>query len=206
MQKSALDLGNKGKDSKYGYGLVQPPTNKEVNIFPDVPEDSWYEIEVNDMFLKGIISGYRDGNFYPKHTITRAEAVAMIGRAKKFSGQKSTTSFSDVPYDHFASGYINRAVEEGIISGYPDKTFQPGSKIIRGDVAVILQQTFDLPDSGVSVFTDVDAENRYYNSVNSLAALNITKGHPDGTFKPYLNITRAEFSVLLSKTIAEWSK
>ena len=203
MQKSALDLGDKGKDSKYGYGLVQPPTNKEVNIFPDVPEDSWYEIEVNDMFLKGIISGYRDGNFYPKHTITRAEAVAMIGRAKKLSGQKSTTSFSDVPYDHFASGYINRAVEEGIISGYPDKTFQPGSKIIRGDVAVILQQTFDLPDSGISVFSDVDAENRYYNSVNSLAALNITKGHPDGTFKPYLNITRAEFSVLLSKTIAE---
>ena len=157
---------------------MQPPTNKEVNIFPDVPEDSWYETEVNDMFLKGIISGYRDGNFYPKHTITRAEAVTMIGRAKKFSGQKSTTSFSDVPYDHFASGYINRAVEEGIISGYPDKTFQPGSKIIRGDVAVILQQTFDLPDSGVSVFSDVDAENRYYNSVNSLAALNITKGYP----------------------------
>ena len=45
------------------------------------------------MFLKGIISGYRDGNFYPKHTITRAEAVTMIGRAKKLSGQKSTTSF-----------------------------------------------------------------------------------------------------------------
>ena len=33
MQILALDLGDKGKDSKYGYGLVQPPTNKEVNIF-----------------------------------------------------------------------------------------------------------------------------------------------------------------------------
>ena len=206
MQKSTLDLGSKGKDDEYGFGLVQPPSNKEVSIFPDVPVDSWYETEVNDMFLNGIISGYRDGNFYPNHTITRAEAMAMIGRVKKFSGEKSITAFSDVPYDHFASGYIRRAVEEGIISGYPDKTFKPGSQIIRGDVAVILQQTFDLPESSGPSFLDVDAENRYYNSVNSLAAFNITKGHPDGTFKPYLNITRAEFSVLLSKTIAEWSK
>ena len=77
-------------------------------------------------FLNGIISGYGDGKFYPNDTITRAEAMAMIGRAKKFSGEKSITAFSDVPYDHFASGYIRRAVEEGIISGYPDQTFKPG--------------------------------------------------------------------------------
>ena len=206
MQKSALDLGKKGRDKEYGYGLVQPPINQEVSIFPDVAEGSWYGKEVNELFLKGIISGYRDGKLYPSNTITRAEAVAMIGRAKKLSGEKSATSFLDVPYDLFASGYIKRAVDEGIISGYPDKTFKPGSKIIRGDVAVILKKTFDLPNSSISVFSDVDSENRYYNSVNSLAALNITKGHLDGTFKPYLNITRAEFSVLLSKTIAEWSK
>ena len=138
-------------------------------------------------------------NFIQINTITRAEAVTMIGRAMKLSGEKSTTSFSDVPYDYFASGYINSATEEGIISGFPDKTFQPGSKIIRGDMAVILQQTFDLPDSGVSVFTDVDAENRYYNSVNSLAALRLQKVILMAHFKPYLNITRAEFSVLLIK-------
>ena len=28
MQKSALDLGKKGKDDEYGYGLVQTPSNK----------------------------------------------------------------------------------------------------------------------------------------------------------------------------------
>ena len=39
----------------------------------------------------------------------------MIGKAKKLSGEKSETSFSDVPYDHFASGYINSTIEEKII-------------------------------------------------------------------------------------------
>ena len=52
MQKSALDLGSKGKDDEYGFGLVQPPSNKDVNIFPDVPKDSWYETEVNDILFE----------------------------------------------------------------------------------------------------------------------------------------------------------
>ena len=46
------------------------------------------------------------------------------------------------------------------------------------------------------------SENRYYEAVNSLADLQITRGFKDGSFKPDLNITRAEFSVFLSKTLA----
>ena len=41
----------------------------------------------------------RDGKFYPGNTITRAEAVAMIGRAINLPGEKSNTVFTDVPYE-----------------------------------------------------------------------------------------------------------
>ena len=47
------------------------------------------------------------------------------------------------------------------------------------------------------------SENRYYDAVNSLASLQITRGYIDGTFRPNQNITRAEFSVFLSKTLAQ---
>ena len=94
MQKSCYwILAIKGKDSEYGYGLVQPPNEKDVHIFPDVAKGSWYEKEVNDLFFKGIIKGNKDGKFYPGNTITRAEAVAMIGRAMNLPGEKSTTVF-----------------------------------------------------------------------------------------------------------------
>ena len=96
MQKSALDLGKKGKDSEYGYGLVQLPNEKDVRIFPDVGKGSWYEKEVNDLFLKGVIQGNKDGKFNPGNTITRGEAVAMIGRAMNLPGEKTNTAFSDV--------------------------------------------------------------------------------------------------------------
>ena len=202
MQKNALDLGQKGKDAQYGYGLVQLPKSEDVQIFPDVRKGSWYEKEVNDLFLNGIISGNRDGKFYPGNNITRAEAVAMIGRAIKLPGEKSQTVFTDVPYDHFASGYINSATKEEIIAGFPGDVFKPGVPILRGDMAVILKNTFEIPDASEEYFNDVDVENRYYAAVNSLADLQITKGYIDGTFRPNQNITRAEFSVLLIKNFS----
>ncbi len=66
-------------------------------IFPDVAKGSWYEKEVNDLFLKGIIKGNKNGKFYPGNTITRAEAVAMIGRAINLPGEKSNTAFQMFP-------------------------------------------------------------------------------------------------------------
>ena len=201
MQNHALDLGNKGKDREYGYGLIQPPDD-QVQIFPDVAVGSWYEKEVNDLFLKGIIKGNKNGKFYPGNTITRAEAVTMIGRAMNLPGEKTNTAFSDVSKGHFASGYIKSATAQGIIKGFPDDTFRPGTPILRGDVAVILKRTFQFPDASKRYFADVESENRYYEAVNSLADLQITRGFKDGSFKPDLNITRAEFSVFLSKTLA----
>ena len=130
--------------------------SKDVQIFPDVGKGSWYEKEVNDLFLNGIISGNRDGKFYPGNNITRAEAVAMIGRAIKLPGEKSNTVFTDVPYDYFASGYINSATKEEIISGFPGDIFKPGIPILRGDMAVILKRTFEIPDASERYFKDVD--------------------------------------------------
>ena len=137
----------------------------------------------------------------PSAPVTRAEAVAMLSRALELSGVKSETEFSDVPYGHFASGYINSATNAQIIGGFKDRTFHPGANIIRGDVAVILQRAFHYPDASQAVFTDVGSEKHYYQAANSLFAQNISKGYDDGTFKPDLNISRAEFSVFLARAI-----
>jgi len=204
MRKSAEDLGVPGKDMEYGYGLVQPPLSKDVvNVFPDVADNTWYTKEVSDLFMKGIISGNKDGNFYPYNPITRAEAVTMIGRALKYSGDSSSTNFSDVPSGHFASGYINNTTSEGIIFGFSDGTFRPNLHIIRGDVAVILQRAFELPDAESSHFADVSNQKHYFNAINSLFEQNITQGYKDNAFKPDLNITRAQFSVFLSKAMTQ---
>ena len=88
-------------------------------------KDSWYEKEVNDLFLNGIISGYRDGKFYPYHTITRAEAVAMIGRAKNLQEKKAKPHFQMFHTIILLLVILIVQQKKEIISGYPDKTFKP---------------------------------------------------------------------------------
>ena len=199
MQRSAKDLGEKGKDVYYGYGLIQAPSIS--SIFPDVISDTWYSEEIKFLYQKRVVKGYPDGNFHPLDSVTRAEAVTMLGGALNLSGEQSSTLFSDVPFEHFASGYINSATSNKIIIGYPDGTFKPQSPITRGDVAVILQSAYHYPNVSENYYSDVNNASYYEDAINSLAAQNISNGYPDGTFKPDLNISRVEFSVLLANAM-----
>ena len=97
MQKSAKDLGERGKDIYYGYGLIQSPSISR--IFPDVMDHTWYTEEIKYLYKNRIVKGYPDGNFHLLDSVTRAEAVTMLGRALKLSGEQSNTVFLDVPFE-----------------------------------------------------------------------------------------------------------
>ena len=80
--------------------------------------------------------------YYPNREVTRAEAAAMLGRALGLDGTKTTTSFSDICKSSFASGYIQSAVEKGIISGFPNGTYQPNKAVTRGQMALLISRAF----------------------------------------------------------------
>lgn len=52
-----------------------------------------------------------------------------------------------------------------------------------------------------ATYKDVAQTTKYYQSVSLLSALEIIKGYEDGTFGPDKNVTRAEFSVMLVRTL-----
>ena len=112
MQKSALDLGKKGKDSEYGYGLVQLPNEKDVRIFPDVGKGSWYEKEVNDLFFKGLFKETKMGSLIRAIRLPR-RSRSDDWQSDNLPGEKTNTAFSDVSKGHFASGYIKSATSSG---------------------------------------------------------------------------------------------
>lgn len=201
MERAAYDLGNPGKDNLYGYGLIQPPSSEQADLFIDLKDDAWYSDEILYLYRHGIISGYADGGFHPNAPVTRAEAVAMLGRAKGLDGTKTQTRFSDVPASSFASGYVKSATDRGVINGFTDGTFRPSNNIIRGDVAIILKNAFGFANASTSYFNDVPSNKHYYNAINSMAAENITSGFSDGSFRPNQYITRVEFSVFLAKAL-----
>ena len=101
-----------------------------------VPEDvagTDYEDAVARLGALGIIVGYPDGTFRPEQPVTRAEFAKImvsalgIGEAAQYAA--GPTRFPDVPADHWASGYINVAVDVGVVVGYPDGTFLPENQV-----------------------------------------------------------------------------
>ena len=70
----------------------------------------------------------------------------MIGKALDLDGTKRKTIFDDVASTSTASGYIASAVNEDIITGFPDGSFRPGDTVTRGQMAILLSRAFDLTE------------------------------------------------------------
>lgn len=169
---------------------------KASSIFSDVTS-----YEVNLLAEKQIIRGYEDQTFRPKNPVTRAEAVAMIGRAIGLDDTQRETIFPDVPPTHYASGSIQSGVENSLIGGYEDGTFLPRNLVTRGEMAVFIDRAFQLDKSRTVTFTDLRPQMFSYDSIIKLAESGVTVGYSDGTFRPEQSITRLEFAIFLARAI-----
>lgn len=75
-----------------------------------------------------------------RHFVRSSKAVIL---ALLFSTPVFAQSpFSDVPPDHWARKAIQELVDAGILSGFPDGTFQGNRPITRYELAVVVQRIF----------------------------------------------------------------
>lgn len=119
--------------------------------FDDVPEKSWSRPYINALMEAGFVTGEeKDGKwlFHPKRTISKVEAVTIIGRTSEFAvmpfygDEKVTTDFHEVPkWGQFS---VIRLIKSGWISGYPDGTFHPRSPLTRAEAAKLLSHFIGL--------------------------------------------------------------
>ena len=166
--------------------------------YTDVPATHQNYSDVMFLLERGIID---DANAYGVNDIvTREEVAVMVAKALGLDGTPRTTNFSDVPASHKNSGYIQSAVEAGVIKGYNDSTFKPNNKVTRGQMAAFLGRAFELPASSTT-FKDVKSTDTGAEFVGRLAAAKITTGYGDGTFKPNANLTRAHISVFIARAL-----
>lgn len=91
----------------------------------------------------GIMVGDESGDFMLNRSVTRAEFITMALKATPNGeqiGAASTSPFSDVPYTHWAAGYVQAGVAAGLITGYTDGTFRPNQQITLAEGATIVLQ------------------------------------------------------------------
>lgn len=110
----------------------------------------------------------------------------------------SVTTFSDMNETYWASDSIEKLVEAGIISGYPDGTFKPDGYINRAELVKITNMVFSFTTKqDNSSLTDIKVEDWFYENVLIAQNAGYINGYPDGTFKPNDYVTRQELCKIL---------
>jgi hypothetical protein len=201
--------GNDKGDDKSPISTPKPEDVEESEdtlpgtvTFTDI-EGHWAKEHVMELAKLGIVSGYTDGSIKPNDNITRAEMAVIVVKAVSLEPAKEINlDFKDkdeIP--NWAAGYIQTAVDSGIITGYEDNTFKPSKNLTREEMVVLIIKAFGIEieeDLTPPTFTDVDEIGSWaLNFVAKSVKLNIVSGYLDNTFKPKRNVTRAEsFTVL----------
>ena len=140
----------------------------------------------------------------PQGNITRAEVATIYFRMltdesrNHFWSQDS--GYPDVALADWFNNAIATLSNGGIISGYPDGTFDPNGYITRAEFAVIAARFFDMDYQGEDIFPDIDGH-WAQDYINQAAENGFIEGYPDGTFGPDKYITRAEAVTLVNRTL-----
>lgn len=115
-------------------------------------------------------------------------------------------SFGDVPSHHPNAEAIEYVQSQGIVSGYPDRTFRPDQLINRAEFAKILissrytmEEVYEgLKQENRPHMSDVEHASWYENYVHFARFQGIIEGYPDGTFRPAANINFVEAAKIIS--------
>jgi hypothetical protein len=166
------DLGSRGMISGTGEGVFEPDRSmtraefaaiavKALGLpgrgretgsrFSDVDAAAWYTPYIQTAYEYGLISGHEDGSFGPQRTISREQAITIIGRAMDLTGlrmhvtdeetQRLLASFADAErIAGYARTGIAEGVKAGLVSGKGENTFAPADPMTRAEVATIVQR------------------------------------------------------------------
>lgn len=184
----------------------EPGTEEPVAPSPDFTDltNHWAKSAIEQAVSKGIVNGYEDNTFRPNGQVSRAEFVAMLGRALPTTEDTYTyASFSDeqdIPA--WVEPYLAPIAGAGIIGGYEDGTFRPSQRITRAELAVIIARAHQLetsPDAALTFADASDIPTWARAEVAAAHAAGLMNGREGNVFAPQVFATRAEaVSLILS--------
>lgn len=107
-------------------------------------------------------------------------------------------AFSDMPEGE-KGAVIDRAVKNGLLTGFEDGTVRPDAPITRAQMATIMTRALNATtEADISAFGDVNVNDWYYSAMAKAVFMEAFKG--DGAnLNPNNNITRQEAMLVLSR-------
>lgn len=144
--------------------------------------------------------------FKPGVVIEEDIIVYAQWEAKPEPKKPENPSDSERIYFYFkptATPLLNIKDHAQYMIGYKDQTFRPDNKMSRQEVTVMFSRLLnERPQKGMIYsrdYKDVADDLWSVTAISYMSNLKMVKGYPDGNFRPYANITRAEFAAMATR-------
>ena len=171
-----------------GAGVVSIGVVDSVKKFTDISTSTWCYKYVTELAGANVISGYSNGTFQEKNTITYGAALKLIMLAAGYSEQAPTVKGSTF------SGYLAKAKADGLVSGNP----KLNGPITRLQIAQIAAKALKLSTTGLpskKPFTDTN--DVYVQALNAAGIIEGYFSNGTSTYKPNNTLTRGQVSAIV---------
>ncbi|MEK6558062.1 MAG: S-layer homology domain-containing protein, partial [Candidatus Margulisiibacteriota bacterium] len=114
------------------------PEKTTKSTFVDIRKH-WASPYIISAYNAGLVSGYSQQKFAPEKPSIRRDIVISMVKADDLKVPVTTTKsrFRDVPAGSEFSRFVETGVDNGLIEGYADGTFQPQKSISRAEMAAV---------------------------------------------------------------------
>ncbi|WP_052712166.1 S8 family peptidase [Domibacillus indicus] len=222
LQSNASDLGAAGRDSIFGYGLVQPDLYSAAgeaklpyttdgrgkitfNTAQLLEKGESYDVYRGEERIKKGATAAQFTDYASKGSISyHFYPVKSGAAADRPLSMPVVANAGPVLSDLSSSIWYNRFIvylyHEKILQGYQNNEIRPTSKITRGEAAILIGKALGYDGTPRATrFADVTDQVLASGYIEQLAKNGIITGFSDKTFHPYDEVSRAEMAILVAK-------
>ena len=165
------------------------------------PDNNGVSDWLNTRDHNAYLSGYDNGAFGPNDNMTRAQVAQMFYNLLLNKDVTIVADFSDVPTDAWYATAVNTLASLGIVNGIGNGQFAPDRPITRAEFTVIAMRFTNGTTDGENIFSDVDADDWFYDQVVGSIQYGWITGYTDGTFQPNKTTSRAEVTTIVNRML-----
>jgi len=161
-------------------------------------EGHWAQEQILKWLDKGWVELSEDGRFYPDAKITREEFIVLANKAFGFEDETRVEKVA-----------MEVAAEN--VSGAGNSNFSADEYIGRIEVIAIITRIANLPLPESSTILNQFKDNEEISEwgkayVAAAVNIGIVNGYPDGSFRPYEHVSKAEAITVLNRVIEKVTK
>ncbi|MBR2742479.1 MAG: S-layer homology domain-containing protein [Clostridia bacterium] len=177
--------------------------------FVDVSEGQWFYGDVKYVYENGLMVGTDETHFSPDLKTTRGMIVTVLYRLAGSPEVTGECPFDDVGSLSYCRDAVTWAAENGVVTGYNEKTFGPDDTITREQMATIIYRYVKLSGGGFEGawsmrldFDDAgDISDWAFEAVSWCCMNGIITGMDENTLNPQGSATRAQTAAILHRFI-----